>query len=189
MGKQDAESVENFYIWMSIHLGKRAVNIPTLKEYVGDIIKMAVQKSSGQHSGGPKTHLDWDNCERVRMSVIGMGCAIADSAMLDKIDFEVERDREFEKEYPTWDFMFDEKYKKWDFRKSSTYNFIKPEYAYFGKENYETMKRYTSRLKNYFAGDMIKQNGETLNLKEIKSAILCETVSLVLSGKLEELNE
>lgn len=188
MEKMPAETMENFSIWAAIQGGKKVINILSLKEHVGELIKITVQKSNGKHPRTISVVANWDNFERIRMFIISQGCAISVSGLLDGIDFERVQERNLEAEYPTWDVLFNKKWKRFDFNITDTFNCLKPRYVSFNKENYESMKYHTSLLERFFRGDDARQKKEvSVRLEGIKNAILCETVSLVLSGKLEEL--
>lgn len=177
--QQDVKPLEDFAMWTMLQSHSSKVNIPALKESCGDLIRMTVQKSSGMQNGSPATHLSWENWERIRMNVLAAGVSLAVSGLLDGLgDAPAAQERDFKAEYPTWDFLHGDKCRKWDYRNTDTFDCLKP-----GKveSNIESLKHWVSVFVRYMKGETGYDD------KVMKNAILCETVALVLSGKLDTL--
>lgn len=154
-------------------------DIPLLKEEAGNLIRMAVQLSSGQQAGSPKSHMNWDNLERVRMTVIAEGIKLARSGLLDSLEGKTlsTKPPTFE-EYPTWDFYF--KKNRWDYqRENSIMEFLKPRKC---EANIEALKETVEQLAS-IPPDCERKREQKSNV------ILCEAVALVLSGLLEEISD
>lgn len=169
--------LEDFCAVMACKGGKP--NIPLLKEEVGNCVRMAVQKSGGQHNSVPKSRMDWGNWERARMTVIAEAIKLVRSGLLDGLEGKTisEKPASFE-EYPTWDFYF--KKNKWDYqRENSIMEFLKPRKC---EANIEALKETVEQLAS-IPPDCERKREQKRNV------ILCEAIALVLSGLLEEISD
>lgn len=61
-------------------------NIPALKEYVHDLIKMTTQKSAGQSRVGTRSHINWEELDMTLMSIVIEATALVLSGDLDKLE-------------------------------------------------------------------------------------------------------
>lgn len=171
--------IEYFSMYAAYRAGKKAVDTGRLKEMCGDLIQMAVQKSSGQHRTVDGKHMDWDNWERTRIDVISQGIALVKSGLLSEIENCTTRhERDVKREFPTWGFLHGGKYKKTDFVNCSTFDCMKPGNI---EPDIEALKNFVELVPAFIKKETYI-DGEYL-----KNGILCETVILVLSGKLEQL--
>lgn len=173
-------------MWAMLQSRSGKVNIPALKESCGDLIRMTVQKTSGTQNGSPATHLSLENWERTRMNVLAAGVSLAVSGLLDGLgDAPAAQERDFKAEYPTWDFLHSDKCRKWDYRNTDTFDCLKP-----GKvePNIESLKHWVSVFARYMKGEY-NIEGALYDDNAVKNAILCETVILTLSGKLDAIND
>jgi len=64
--------------------GQKA-NIPALKEYVYDLIKMTTQKTAGQKRRKANKDIDWDTLDMTMMSIVIEATCLVLSGELDKI--------------------------------------------------------------------------------------------------------
>lgn len=164
-------------------------NILLLKEMVGDCIHMTVQKTSGLQKNLAKTQMSWDNWERVRMTIIAEAIVLVRSGVLDSIeDMRMSNNPVTESELPDgWDFYFNGK-DMTGFRGYAAVDSIHSNLKPRGTEaNIPALKELVQRLGTspvHFAMSDLKRACENHDRYFIKTGILCETVALVLSGVL-----
>lgn len=85
MANLDPRPLENFSMWVMLQRGGQKSNIPALKQFVDDWLKMTIQKTAGQRKDQPKD-LSWDNLERVKMGILCEAVALVLSGDLDKLE-------------------------------------------------------------------------------------------------------
>jgi len=72
-------------MWTFLMSKGQKSNIPALKEYVYDLIKMTTQKTAGQRTG-VKHDISWDELEMTLFSVVIEATALVLSGDLDKLE-------------------------------------------------------------------------------------------------------
>lgn len=85
MANLDPKPLEDFSMWTMLQRGGQKSNIPALKEFVNEWVKMVIQKTAGQRKGCPKD-LSWENLERVKMGILCEAVALVLSGDLDKLE-------------------------------------------------------------------------------------------------------
>lgn len=170
---ESAEQLEDFCVFFASKGGMP--DIPQLKRSVGDLIRLTVQKSSGDQTATSRTHLNWDNHERVRMEILSETIKLAHSDILNGlVDVTINPTTETQEEYPTWDFLFAPRKTNMDFKSSeSIFNHLKPRQSeadiYALRYAVGKLEEYRTRPERSFW----------------KNVVICEAVALVLSGVLE----
>ena len=71
-------------MWDFLKDGKQKANIPALKEYVYDLIKLTTQKDAGQR--GNKSNLSFANVEMTMFSIVCEATALVLSGKLDELE-------------------------------------------------------------------------------------------------------
>ena len=83
MKKNPANDLKDFMWKFLMDKGQKS-NIPALKEYVYDLIKMTTQKDAGQRK--TKSNISWDELDMVFMSIVIEATALVLSGDLDKLE-------------------------------------------------------------------------------------------------------
>ena len=71
-------------MWHFLMDGGQKANIPALKEYVYDLIKMTTQKDAGKRKA--KQNISWDELEMTLMSIVIEATCLVLSGELDKLE-------------------------------------------------------------------------------------------------------
>lgn len=71
-------------MWDFLKDGKQKANIPALKEYVYDLIKMTTQKDAGQR--GTSGNIPWEHLDMTIFSIVCEATALVLSGKLDKLE-------------------------------------------------------------------------------------------------------
>lgn len=74
-------------MWMFLMTHGQKANIPALKEYVYDLIKMTTQKTAGQRNT-IKNDINWDTLDMTLMSIVIEATALVLSGELDRLETE-----------------------------------------------------------------------------------------------------
>ncbi len=81
------ETVVKDMMWKFLMDGGQKENIPALKEYVYDLIKMTTQKSAGQNEKlQAKGHIDWKELDMTLMSIVIEATCLVLSGKLDGLE-------------------------------------------------------------------------------------------------------
>lgn len=84
MKNNPADAIKDTMWTFLMSKGQRA-NIPALKEYVYDLIKMTTQKTAGQRAEA-RRDISWDELEMTLFSVVIEATALVLSGDLDKLE-------------------------------------------------------------------------------------------------------
>lgn len=84
MKNNPADAIKDTMWTFLMSKGQKA-NIPALKEYVYDLIKMTTQKTAGQRAG-VRHDISWDELEMTLFSVVIEATALVLSGDLDKLE-------------------------------------------------------------------------------------------------------
>ena len=71
-------------MWHFLQDGRQKENIPALKEYVYDLIRMATQKDAGQR--GNAKNIPWEHLEMTMFSIVCEATALVLSGRLDELE-------------------------------------------------------------------------------------------------------
>lgn len=83
MNKNPANDLKDA-MWFFLTDGGQKENIPALKEYVYDLIKMTTQKDAGQR--GNAKNIPWEHLEMTIFSIVCEATALVLSGRLDELD-------------------------------------------------------------------------------------------------------
>lgn len=84
MKSNPADAIKDTMWTFLMSKGQKA-NVPALKEYVYDLIKMTTQKTAGQRAEA-KRDISWDELEMTLFSVVIEATALVLSGDLDKLE-------------------------------------------------------------------------------------------------------
>ena len=84
MKENPANAIKNA-MWKFLMDGGQKANIPALKEYVYDLIKMSTQKTAGQRKEAEKD-IPWEELDMTLMSIVIEATALVLSGELDKLE-------------------------------------------------------------------------------------------------------
>lgn len=73
-------------MWKFLMDGGQEANIPALKEYVYDLIRMATQKDAGQR--GNAKNIPWEYLDMIMFSIVCEATALVLSGRLDELESE-----------------------------------------------------------------------------------------------------
>lgn len=82
--KQNPANAINDMMWKFLMDKGQKENIPALKEYVYDLIKMTTQKTAGQRKE-VKDNISWDELDMTLMSIVIEATALVLSGRLDEL--------------------------------------------------------------------------------------------------------
>lgn len=82
--KQNPANAIKTTMWKFLMDKGQKENIPALKEYVYDLIKMATQKTAGQRKE-VKDNISWDELDMTLMSIVIEATALVLSGRLDEL--------------------------------------------------------------------------------------------------------
>lgn len=81
------ETVVKDIMWKFLMDGGQKENIPALKEYVYDLIKMTTQKTAGQNKKfQAKGHINWEELDMTLMSIVIEATCLVLSGRLDGLE-------------------------------------------------------------------------------------------------------
>lgn len=84
MKQNPANQIKNT-MWKFLMDGGQKSNIPALKEYVYDLIKMTTQKTAGQRPTA-KNDISWEELDMTLMSIVIEATCLVLSGDLDKLE-------------------------------------------------------------------------------------------------------
>lgn len=83
--KQNPANAIKDTMWKFLMDGGQKANIPALKEWVYDLIKMSTQKTAGQRRTA-KNHIPWEELDMTLMSIVIEATCLVLSGELDKLE-------------------------------------------------------------------------------------------------------
>lgn len=83
--KQNPANAIKDTMWHFLMDGGQKANIPALKEYVYDLIKMTTQKTAGQRQTA-KQDIPWEELDMTLMSIVIEATALVLSGELDQME-------------------------------------------------------------------------------------------------------
>lgn len=87
MKTNPANALKDF-MWDFVKDGKQQANIPALKEYVYDLIKITTQKTAGQESYKKASDLSFNDLDMTLWSIVIEATCLVLSGKLDKLEEE-----------------------------------------------------------------------------------------------------
>lgn len=174
MERLDPAPLEDFGLWSILQNWGRTTNIPLLKDLAGQWIRMATQKTAGQKQYAKKGDIDFENIERIRMGILWEAAALVFSGRLDKIEREADADGADRQEAippapgsSTWSALL---------HGAQRANI--PQLKALVHHWVRRATQRTDRQEDRIYG----------TLENVKMAIVCEAVALVLSGELDKID-
>lgn len=73
-------------MWRFLMDGGQKANIPSLKEYVYDLIQLTTQKNSGQQRYKTKEQISWDDLDMTLWSIVIEATCLVLSGELDRLE-------------------------------------------------------------------------------------------------------
>lgn len=93
-------------MWKFLIDGGQKANIPALKEYVYDLIKMTTQKTAGQRKTA-KSDIPWEELDMTLMSIVIEATSLVLSGELDRLDAQDCQNCEYDESCSIQDFAPD----------------------------------------------------------------------------------
>lgn len=87
MNANPANALKDF-MWDFVKDGKQQANIPALKEYVYDLIKLTTQKTAGQEPYKKASDLSFNDLDMTLWSIVIEATCLVLSGKLDKLEEE-----------------------------------------------------------------------------------------------------
>lgn len=84
-------------MWDFLKMGKQKSNIPVLKEYCFDLIKMMTQKTAGQRKDR-RSDLSWEDLEMTVNGIVIEALCLVLSGDLDKLEDLLKKEGKYEEE-------------------------------------------------------------------------------------------
>lgn len=164
--------LEDLLIWSTAQ--KPVWDLEKLKEYVRQMVRMLTQKTGGQAPYAKNGDIPFENLERVRMGILSGAVALVRSGGLKRIGC----DRLMVKTI-TPDEVRDERRIK-----DRDWNDLKLREAYYGEPVDPAIL--TSMVEQVIAEVSVPRQLRTN--RNLRENVICETMAIVLSGRLEALN-
>lgn len=92
MKQNPANSIKNT-MWTFLMDGGQKANVPALKEYVYDLVRMTTQKTAGQRKTA-KNGIPWEELDMTLMSIVIEATALVLSGELDQLEKKTDRAEE-----------------------------------------------------------------------------------------------